>query len=525
MRPVILFVLLAIVGPANRLLAQEATRGLEARVWLDRGGEEPVLRRGESVRIYYRTSEDAFAAIFRIDTDGRVSLLYPQHPGAIDLVRGGRDYRLLTPDAAGWRVEEDPGMAYLFVVASPEPLDFSLFPFDEQYGWDLGAVGGAIYTDPYVAIDDYVAAIVPGWETVPYALDFLTYSVGETYSYPRFLCYDCHTYQRYSSWNPYDYNCQTYRVVIYDDPFFYPRYRYSGVNVVYAWPARALPRYEVSRRVVGDAVAPIVRVRTPAQREAAYAEYKESPLATPSRTAGAARRVSGAPTGVAAPSAGSAGVGLRSATTPALRRSAAESVASPQERPRTGVMPQQVPDTARARPTLQRRPSAGLPVRTPPSTRPTQPGSTEPKSVTPAPSRTTPRAPIGRSQPEPRAPPNAPTTRPTPSREPAAAPTPSRPSARSAPERPTGQQPSTGVRPQSTPRTTPSTGSTTRPAASRPATSRPATSRPATSRPAAAPPRENPPARSSAPSGSAEPRSTEPRPTVRSRPAEPAPRN
>jgi hypothetical protein len=540
----------ALFAAPSVLVAQEATGALEARVWVDRGGEEPVLRRGENVRIYYRTSDDAFAAIFRIDTDGRVSLLYPQHPGAVDVVRGGRDYRLLPPQGDAWRVEEDPGMGYLFIVASPEPLDFSLFPYDEHYGWDVGVVGAEVYTDPYVAIDDFVATIVPGWETVPYGLDFLTYSVGETYSYPRFLCYDCHTYQRFASWNPYDYNCVTYRVVIWDDPYFYPRYRYSGVNVVYAYPVRALPRYEVTRRVVGDAVAPIVRVRTPAARQAAYAAYKESPVAASPRTGSAVRRSAASPSLAAAPDARSS----RASATP-TRRSTVAPLASPQERPRSGVT-QQVPDTTRSRPTLQRRPSARLPVRTPPATRATPPEATEPRGVSPAPTRTSPRAPISRTPPEPRTTEPAPSTspsgtsrapqaaparpsgtrepqvtparpsgatrepqvspsrpstaRPSSVREPEAAPTQPRASVRSAP-RPSAQQPSGNARSQPSARpTTPSAGS---------GNSRPAPSRPSAS-PAPSRPRENQPARSSAP-----PRSDEPRPTVRSRPAEPPDRN
>jgi hypothetical protein len=490
--------------------AQEAAGALEARVWLDRG-DEPVLRRGEDVRVYYRTSEDAFAAIFRINTDGRVSLIYPQHPDAIDVVRGGRDYRLLFPHAPEWRVDEDPGVGYLFIVASPEPLDFSRFPFDRRYGWDLGAVSEAVYSDPYVAIDDYVAQIVPDWELVPYGLDFVTYSVGETHSYPRFLCYDCHTYQSYSSWNPYDYNCTTYRVVIWDDPYFYPQYRYSGMNVVVARPVRALPRYEVARRSLGDAVAPIVRARAPVARRAV--EYKEPTTAAVSTSA-----------------------------TPPVRR-ASPAMASPQERP----SPQQVPDTARTRPTLQRRPSARLPARTPPAARPTEPAEPKPTPATPTP--TSPRAPSARPQAEPREPQAAPTptrpvrtpptaqsprsqepravpTRPSTTREPQAAPSrpsrtrepqaapsrpsttrepqaaPSRPSARSVPSRSSGQ-PSAGARPQAAPRSeTPRAGSgTSRPSAS-PEPSRPSSSRPATS--------SAPPARSA-----------EPRPTVRPRPADP----
>jgi hypothetical protein len=513
--------LIALAVSAHAAEAQEAAGGLESRVWLDRG-DEPVLQRGEDVRVYYRTSEDAFAAIFRIDSDGRVHLIYPQHPDAADVVRGGRDYRLLFPTAPSWRVEEDPGVGYFFIVASPEPLDFSSFSYDEHYGWDVSAVGDVVYTDPYVAIDDYVARILPDWEEVPYALDFLTYSVGATYSYPRFLCYDCHSYQRYSTWNPYDYTCSTFRVVIWDDPYFYPRYRYSGVNVVVAArPVRAsLPRYEVTRRVLGDPVRPVIRTRVAAERR--VVEYKEPATAT-ERTA------------------------VRRTAVPTAMRSSA--LASAQERPR-GAAPQQVPDTARARPTLQRRPSSRLPVRTPPSARPAEP-ETQPAPTRAAPSRLPVRVPSGRPNATPSNPPPAATSRPG-NREPAAAPTTSgqprtappttrvaprspstfggqpqdtrstpapRPSVRSVPVPSSGGSSNGGPRPQAAP---PAARSRPQAAPSRPqASPRPSgssgsgSSRPSTS-PAPSRPSSSPPARAAAP-----PRSSEPRPSVRPRPSEP----
>jgi hypothetical protein len=500
MRTLVRFTALVVCAAGSHPLAAQETAGaLEARVWVDRG-DEPVLHRGEDVRVYYRTSQDAFAAIFRIDTDGRVHLVYPQHPDAIEVVRGGRDFRLLFPRAPVWRVNEDPGVGYFFIVASPEPLDFSTFPFDELHGWDVSGVGEVVYSDPYVAIDDYVARIVPDWEVVPYALDFLTYSVGQTYSYPRFLCYDCHSYQRYATWNPYDYTCSTFRVVIWDDPYFYPRYRYSGVDVVVApRPVRAsLPRYEVTRRAVGDAVAPVVRVRAPVERR--VVQYRD-------------------PEAAAAPTL--SGPGRRSAS----------AVALPQERPR--ATPQQVPDTARSRPTLQRRPSSRLPVRTPPAPRP----EPEPTPTRAAPSRLPARTPAARPSDAPAEPQRAPAAAPRPdTREPAAAPAPSRsstvrptaPSSRAAPSQPRAAprssptQPSRpSVRGVPAPRSAPSAGPSRPGAAPRPQVA--PRSGGGTGRPSASPapsasggrPSSSPPARASAP-----PRASEPRPTVRPR-AEP----
>jgi len=487
--------LLAALGPSHAVAqAQEAQPALEARVWLDRG-EEPVLRRGDQVRVYYRASEDAHAAIFRIDTDGGIQMVFPQHPGAIEPVRGGRDYRLLFPDAPAWPVTDDPGVGYFFMIASPEPLDFSAFPFDPRTGWDLGAVGGVVYEDPYVAIDDYVAALVPDWEYVPYGLDFLTYHVENTYAYPRFLCYDCHTRQSYTSWNPYDVVCTSFRVVIWDDPYFYPSYRYAGTRVVVARPARALPRYELVTRGPGDiGVRPLVRARTPPERR--VAQFKESPTVDPS-TRVPVRRPS-SPPATAQTRAGSAAPGS----------------------PRAG--------DAGSRPTLQRRSGAPLPVRTPPAAAGRAPiARGEPSSGGRA-------APSAERRAEPARPERASPGRDAPARAAPTRPPPTRPEARSGASRPesgrTGTPRSSRPRespPRSAPERTPSRPNT-RPSA--PAPSRPSArpSAPAPSRPSARPsapapsrPSARPPARVPAPSRPSArpsaPREPSPRPSVQPR--------
>jgi hypothetical protein len=473
----------AVAAPGAGAVAQEQRAGLEARVWLDRG-DEPVLQRGDQVRVYYRTSEDAHAAIFRIDTDGAISMVFPQHPGAIEPVRGGRDYRLLFPGSPAWGVGDDPGAGYFFMIASPEPLDFSAFSYDPRLGWDLGAVGVVVYEDPYVAIDDYVAAVVRDWQGVPYGLDFLTYHVGSTYSYPRFLCYDCHTRQSYTAWNPYSATCPSFRVVIWDDPYFYPAYRYSGTRVVVARPARALPRYSVVTRAAGDiGVRPLVMTREAPRRS--VAQFKEAPTIAPSSRV-PVRRI---PPSVSA------------LQEPQARGSA-----------RGG---QQDPSSAVGRPTLQRRPSAGLPARTPPA-------SPEGRAAGRA---------LGASAPTSGARPDA--------RRPDSGATPSRPTERRAPT-PSATRPApVDARPApATARPAPTSGSPgARPAtpararggsASPPPSARPATpNRPRTGTPAQPPSR--PTARTSPPSNSPAARPSSPparRPSARPAPAprDPAPR-
>lgn len=394
---------------------------LQTRVWLDRG-DDPVVQRGDEVRVYYRTSEDAYAAIFRIDTDGVISLVFPQHPDADPFVTGARDFRLMFPDTPRWRVEEDPGAGYFFMVASPEPLDFSSFGFDVERGWDLSGVGAVVYEDPYVAIDDYVASIVRDWDVVPYALDFLSYSVGEAQTYPRFLCYDCHDFERYSSWNPYANACTTYQVVIWDDPYFYPRYRYSGTRIVVARALGPRPRYGVAPRGVATGWRPIVRTRSAPPRR--LVEYKEeaagptfaprNPVSRPSRAVpapvGATRRPATAPEDIQpARTQVQERVPTRDPR-PTLQRRSPPTATSPRasstlparapaRAPSRAVAPSRTTPSAAARPTPQRAPVRAVPS---PGARRSAPPAARPPSQTRTGARSAPSArPAVRSAPRP----------------------------------------------------------------------------------------------------------------------------
>ena len=243
---------------------------VEARVWLDRG-EEPLLQRGDQVRVYYRATQDAYVAIFHIDTDGTATLAFPHSPDEDHYVRGGRDYRLLFPRSPYWYVDDQPGMGYYFAVASPERFDFSSFRFSHyDRGWDLSLVGRQAYRDPYLAMDDYVAALLPRWQDLPYALDFASYHVGERREFPRFLCYNCHAFRSFSAWNPYYSICTGFRVVIYDDPYFYPARRYRGDRVVWRRPPTDVgARFGFRERLNGEPSGAVVLPGTSLARPSA----------------------------------------------------------------------------------------------------------------------------------------------------------------------------------------------------------------------------------------------------------------
>ncbi len=206
-------------------------------VWADR---ESVYRRGDRARIYFRTEEPAYVTVLRVDTDGRIRAVFPREPWGKTHVRGGRTIEVAASrDGRAFTVEDDPGIGYLFAIASPFPFEYD----DVTRGdyWDFRVVDdGRIRGDPYVALTELALKMVPRGG---HRYDIAPYHVERRYEFPRFVCYDCHSYASYEEWNPYSTSCARFRVVIYDDPAYYP-YRYNqGRNVVVGRPVRPAPRY------------------------------------------------------------------------------------------------------------------------------------------------------------------------------------------------------------------------------------------------------------------------------------------
>lgn len=243
--------------------------GADARVsvWTDRDGP---YRQGDAVRVFASTRIDSYLTVFRIDTDGGLRVLFPREPWEDTWVRGGRVVELNDGGAPGFQVDDYPGLGYLFAVASTEPFDYSSIVRRDQ--WDYRDIAnGHIHGDPYVALSSLAERIAPGGK---YDYDVTPYYVQKHYDYPRFVCYDCHTYAPYSGWDPYGAACARYRIVIYDDPYYYPYQAYGGRAVAAERPARLGPRY-VFQDVDGRSPWLTRTHRTP--EPPAYRDRRDSP--------------------------------------------------------------------------------------------------------------------------------------------------------------------------------------------------------------------------------------------------------
>jgi hypothetical protein len=224
----------AIHPPARRSAVAASGR---VAVWTDR--DDPY-RRGEGALVYLSTDGPAHVTVFRVDTDGRLRVLFPREPWGDTYVGESQEFEV-TGARGGYSfvVDDYPGVGYVFAIGSEQPLDFEDIARGDR--WDYRLVdGGRIRGDPYVVLADLAARIAPDGD---YDYDINSYYVEERYDYPRFVCYDCHAYAKYDEWDPYRRACTRFRVVIYDDPRYYPYRSGRGRNVVTDRPARPGPRY------------------------------------------------------------------------------------------------------------------------------------------------------------------------------------------------------------------------------------------------------------------------------------------
>jgi Domain of unknown function (DUF4384) len=207
----------------------------QINVWVNR--DDPY-QRGDDAQVYFKSDEDAYVTVVRIDTDGRLRVLFPIDPWEDNFARGGKTFEVLGRDQdEAFRVDDYPGVGYVFAIASTDPFNFDDITRGDH--WDYRAVSdGRVRGDPYVAVSDLADRIAREGD---YDYDVASYDVEQHYDYPRFVCYDCHAYTSWHYWDPYGSTCSRFRIVIYDDWYYYPYRRYGGGVVVR--PYRPGPRY------------------------------------------------------------------------------------------------------------------------------------------------------------------------------------------------------------------------------------------------------------------------------------------
>src|SRR5213596_4122706 len=78
-------------------------------VWTAKG-DNPFFR-GDGARVYLRADQDAYVTLFRVDTDGRVRVLFPRAPWEDNFVRGCQEFEVQNyPASYAFTVDDYPGV-------------------------------------------------------------------------------------------------------------------------------------------------------------------------------------------------------------------------------------------------------------------------------------------------------------------------------------------------------------------------------------------------------------------------------
>ncbi len=179
---------------------------------------ERVLLRGTPVKVSVRTDREAYVTVFRADTEGRLSVLYPEHPWEENHLRPGRSYQISTAGRGySFRVESEPGIGYLFALTSAEAFNYRKVVRGER--WDYASLlpDGRITSDPYASFIRVAEQIMQSRGAV-FGSALVAYRVEGRYEYPRFVCYDCHLPATRPVWDPYQRTCPRFALVRYSDP-------------------------------------------------------------------------------------------------------------------------------------------------------------------------------------------------------------------------------------------------------------------------------------------------------------------
>ena len=155
-------------GPASQPASSDRPR---VELWINR---DDAYRRGDGVRVSFRTDRDAYLTLLRVDTDGRVRVLFPREPWEDNFARGGRDYEVEGRSARdAFYVDDYPGVGYLFAVVATDPFVYD--PIQSGDHWDYRVIAdGRVHGDPYVALTELARHIVPegyadwDYDIVPY---------------------------------------------------------------------------------------------------------------------------------------------------------------------------------------------------------------------------------------------------------------------------------------------------------------------------------------------------------------------
>lgn len=94
---------------------------------------------GDHARVNVKTAKDGYLLVLRVDTEGRVRVLFPVDPGSPATVKGGKNIEIRgRGDRDAFTVSENSGAGLVFAARSDTPFNFAQFMTGQH--WNLDAL-------------------------------------------------------------------------------------------------------------------------------------------------------------------------------------------------------------------------------------------------------------------------------------------------------------------------------------------------------------------------------------------------
>ncbi|MBU2499766.1 DUF4384 domain-containing protein [bacterium] len=207
--------------------------GLRAAVWLDKGPDE-VYQRGDRLKVGFQVNEDAYAVVYRIDTEGGVTVLWPRSRLDDGFVFAGHEYKLPVGGAAQIFAGNVEGEGFVQVLASRYPFDLRALEIDFHHEVRDGRFDFYVAGDPFLAMNEVNYAITGLEDSEDYVVtNYASYYVHRKVDHPRYLCNQCHLDDEVV-YDPYDDHCTL--EITYDYGWGNNWYDHHGYYPVYYQP-------------------------------------------------------------------------------------------------------------------------------------------------------------------------------------------------------------------------------------------------------------------------------------------------
>ncbi len=216
-----------------------SSQTMRVGVWIDNLDEGDVLDRGEEINVGFQTNEDAYAVVYRINTDGLVSVLWPRSRMDDGFVFGGHEYLMPVTGAPRLVAGSSTGEGFIEAVVSKYPFDLRDLALDFHHEYDAEKFNFMVSGDPFLAINEVNFAITGMEDSADFVVtNYLNYYVHKQVEHPRYLCSQCHDDDDLAD-NPYENDC-TFDITVdygwandwYNEEGYYPVY-YNPVYVYY----------------------------------------------------------------------------------------------------------------------------------------------------------------------------------------------------------------------------------------------------------------------------------------------------